>query len=72
MTLDPTLLSIMRKVMPSIIAHDICGVQPMTGPTGAIFSMKVQYAPENKTPHVMTNIEDYLDNFPSSCGDWGF
>ena len=41
---DPVLISLVRRAMPNLIAYDICGVQPMTGPTGLIFAMRAQYA----------------------------
>ena len=40
---DPILISLVRRAMPQMIAYDICGVQPMTGPTGLIFAMKSKY-----------------------------
>ena len=40
---DPVLISLVRRAMPNLIAYDICGVQPMTGPTGLIFAMKARY-----------------------------
>ena len=40
---DPILISLVRRSMPQMIAYDVCGVQPMTGPTGLIFAMKSQY-----------------------------
>ena len=43
-TFDPVLISLVRRAMPNLIAYDICGVQPMTGPTGLIFAMRSQYA----------------------------
>jgi len=42
-TFDPVLISLVRRAMPNLIAYDICGVQPMTGPTGLIFAMRAQY-----------------------------
>jgi hypothetical protein len=42
-TWDPILISLVRRSMPQMIAYDVCGVQPMTGPTGLIFAMKSQY-----------------------------
>ena len=39
-TVDPVLISLVRRAMPNLIAYDVCGVQPMTGPTGLIFAMK--------------------------------
>jgi hypothetical protein len=40
---DPILISLVRRSMPNLIAYDIAGVQPMTGPTGLIFAMKSRY-----------------------------
>jgi Major capsid protein Gp23 len=37
---DPILISLVRRAMPNLIAYDICGVQPMTGPTGLIFALR--------------------------------
>jgi hypothetical protein len=41
---DPVLISLVRRAMPNLIAYDICGVQPMTGPTGLIFAMRSRYS----------------------------
>ena len=43
---DPVLISLIRRSMPQLIAYDIAGVQPMTGPTGLIFAMRTQYGTE--------------------------
>jgi hypothetical protein len=40
---DPVLISLIRRSMPNLIAYDICGVQPMNGPTGLIFAMRSRY-----------------------------
>tara|TARA_R110000796_G_scaffold59802_6_gene138043 strand:- start:253 stop:1584 length:1332 start_codon:yes stop_codon:yes gene_type:complete len=40
---NPILISLVRRAMPNLMAYDICGVQPMTGPTGLIFAMKSKY-----------------------------
>jgi len=40
---DPVLISLVRRSMPNLMAYDICGVQPMTGPTGLIFAMRSRY-----------------------------
>jgi len=40
---DPVLISLVRRAMPNLIAYDICGVQPMSGPTGLIFAMRSHY-----------------------------
>lgn len=43
-TFDPVLISLVRRAMPNLVAYDVCGVQPMTGPTGLIFAMRARYA----------------------------
>ena len=40
---DPVLISLVRRAMPNLMAYDLCGVQPMSGPTGLIFAMKSHY-----------------------------
>ena len=40
---DPVLISLIRRAMPNLMAYDICGVQPMSGPTGLIFAMRAMY-----------------------------
>ena len=40
---DPVLISLVRRSMPNLIAYDLAGVQPMTGPTGLIFAMRSRY-----------------------------
>ena len=40
---DPILIALVRRSMPNLIAFDVCGVQPMSGPTGLIFAMKSRY-----------------------------
>tara|TARA_Y100001954_G_scaffold12724_1_gene12353 strand:- start:10172 stop:11470 length:1299 start_codon:yes stop_codon:yes gene_type:complete len=46
---DPILISLVRRAMPNLIAYDIAGVQPMTGPTGLIFAMKSKYSTQGGT-----------------------
>ena len=46
---DPILISLVRRAMPNLIAYDIAGVQPMSGPTGLIFAMKSRYTAQNGT-----------------------
>jgi hypothetical protein len=40
---NPVLIALVRRAMPNLMAYDLCGVQPMTGPTGLIFAMKSRY-----------------------------
>jgi len=42
-TFDPVLISLVRRAMPNLISYDVCGTQPMTGPTGLIFAMRSRY-----------------------------
>ena len=44
---DPILISLIRRAMPKLIAYDIAGVQPMSGPTGLIFAMRSKYTAQN-------------------------
>jgi len=46
---DPVLISLVRRAAPQMIAYDICGVQPMTQPTGLIFAMKSRYSTQGGT-----------------------
>ena len=46
---DPILISLVRRSLPKLIAYDVCGVQPMTGPTGLIFAMRSKYNSQNGT-----------------------
>jgi len=46
---DPVLISLVRRSMPNLVAYDICGVQPMTGPTGLIFAMRSRYEGQTGT-----------------------
>ena len=46
---DPILISLVRRSLPNLIAYDICGVQPMTGPTGLIFAMRSRYSSQAGT-----------------------
>jgi hypothetical protein len=41
---DPVLISLVRRAMPNLMAYDVCGVQPMSAPTGLIFAMRTKYA----------------------------
>ena len=49
---DPILISLVRRAMPNLIAYDIAGVQPMTGPTGLIFAMRSRYTSQTGASNV--------------------
>ncbi len=46
---DPVLISLVRRAMPNLVAYDLVGVQPMTGPTGLIFAMRSRYTNQTGT-----------------------
>ena len=60
---DPVLISLVRRAMPNLMAYDICGVQPMTGPSGLIFAMRSKYAEQEG------NEAFYQEADPSYSGD---
>ena len=47
---DPILISLVRRALPNLIAYDVAGVQPMTGPTGLIFAMRARYTQQSGGP----------------------
>ena len=46
---DPVLISLIRRAMPNLVAYDLAGVQPMSGPTGLIFAMRSRYSTQTGT-----------------------
>ena len=52
-TWDPILISLVRRAMPNLIAYDVCGVQPMTGPTGLIFAMRSSFISQDGAEALM-------------------
>lgn len=60
---DPILISLVRRAMPNLIAYDVCGVQPMTGPTGLIFAMRSKYS-----TMATTNRDPNTGLFPDGTG----
>ena len=53
MNWDPILISLVRRAMPNLIAYDVCGVQPMTGPTGLIFAMRSSFTSQDGAEALM-------------------
>lgn len=45
--IDPILIALVRRSMPNLVAYDVCGVQPMSGPTGLIFAMRSRYTSQS-------------------------
>ena len=58
---DPILISLVRRSLPNLIAYDIAGVQPMTGPTGLIFAMRARYAPNGSYPDQKNGTEAFYN-----------
>ena len=65
---DPVMIGLIRRAMPNLMAYDICGVQPMTGPTGLIFAMRALYGGQNGTDEALFNEADvsYANNATAS------
>jgi hypothetical protein len=55
---DPILISLVRRAMPNLIAYDIAGVQPMTGPTGLIFAMRAKYTSQASSSEALFDAAD--------------
>ena len=65
---DPILISLVRRAMPNLIAYDIAGVQPMTGPTGLIFAMRSRYTSQTGA-EAMFNEADTEFSSRNAAGD---
>jgi hypothetical protein len=71
---DPILISLVRRAMPNLIAYDIAGVQPMSGPTGLIFAMRSRFKAQNGTEALFDEAESQFSaakttaDVPGSAG----
>ena len=61
---DPVLISLVRRSMPNLIAYDICGVQPMSGPTGLIFAMRSRYTTQGGAEALFNEANTGFAQFP--------
>jgi hypothetical protein len=61
---DPVLISLIRRSMPNLIAYDICGVQPMNGPTGLIFAMRSRYDNQTGTETFYNEVNGQFSGSP--------
>jgi len=68
---DPILISLVRRAMPSLIAYDICGVQPMTGPTGLIFAMKARYTSQAGTEALFNEANTFFSGASPATAQTG-
>ena len=66
---DPILISLVRRSMPNLIAYDIAGVQPMSGPTGLIFAMKSRYTAQNGTEALFNEANTGFSGTGTQGGD---
>ena len=62
---DPILIGLVRRALPNLMAYDICGVQPMTGPTGLIFAMRSKYSAPNGTEAFVTEANTVFAGTPN-------
>jgi hypothetical protein len=63
---DPVLISLVRRSMPNLMAYDVCGVQPMSGPTGLIFAMKSKYTSQSGTEALFNEADSAFSGSASS------
>ena len=66
---DPVLISLVRRAAPQMIAYDICGVQPMTQPTGLIFAMKSKYSNQAGTEALYNEADTLFSGTGDRDGD---
>jgi len=62
---DPVLISLVRRATPALLAFDLVGVQPMTGPTGLIFAMKSRYSTQGGTEALFNEADTEFSGSPS-------
>jgi hypothetical protein len=70
-TFDPVLISLVRRAMPNLIAYDIAGVQPMTGPTGLIFAMRARYSNQTGTETFYNEVNTSFSSLVSGANTLG-
>jgi hypothetical protein len=74
---DPILISLVRRALPNLIAYDVAGVQPMTGPTGLIFAMRARYntqsgGPSNSNEAFFNEANTLFSGAGSAANPYGF
>jgi len=69
---DPILISLVRRSLPNLIAYDVAGVQPMTGPTGLIFAMRARYADQSGTEAFFNEANTIFSGSSSATNPYGF
>ena len=61
---DPVLISLIRRAMPNLVAYDLAGVQPMSGPTGLIFAMRSRYSTQTGTETFYDEVDTAFSGQP--------
>jgi hypothetical protein len=69
---DPILISLVRRSLPNLIAYDVAGVQPMTGPTGLIFAMRARYANQSGSEAFFNEANTVFSGNSSVANPYGF
>ena len=69
---DPVMISLVRRAMPQMIAYDVCGVQPMTQPTGLIFAMKSRYSTQGGTEALFNEADTDFAGTGTHSGAYDF
>ena len=65
---DPVLISLIRRSMPNLVAYDLAGVQPMSGPTGLIFAMRSRYTNQSGTETFYNEVDTTFSGNDASYG----
>jgi hypothetical protein len=68
---DPVLISLIRRSMPNLVAYDLAGVQPMSGPTGLIFAMRSKYTNQNGTEAFFNEVDSAFSGQDSGFDETG-
>lgn len=67
---DPVLIGLVRRAMPQLIAYDICGVQPMTMPSGLVFALTSRYTDQNGAEALFNEADSgWSGDYSSAAGD---
>jgi len=69
---DPVLISLVRRALPNLIAYDVAGVQPMTGPTGLIFAMRARFDSQSGDEAFFNEANTVFSGVNSAANPYGF
>src|SRR6185436_15096477 len=70
-TFDPILINMVRRAAPNLVAYDIVGVQPMTGPTGLVFAMRSRYSNQTGTETFYNEVNTMFSSVLSGANTLG-